>query len=124
METTPTTPHVGVKGRRARVGRERPCGTADKQISGEVVAQSLTLEPPGTINLEQGREPHTDPKLTDEQVEEFRELYRLHLSEDIGYEEAYEKGVKLVHLMELIYKPMTAEQYQRLQDRRRETGLQ
>lgn len=60
--------------------------------------------------------------LTDEQITKYQSLYKNRLGKEISREEAYEQGVKLIRLVELIYKPMTKIEYQRLQDRRRETG--
>jgi hypothetical protein len=60
--------------------------------------------------------------LTDEQITTYQTLYKNRFGKEISREEAYAQGVKLIRLVELIYKPMTEAEYQRLQDRRRETG--
>ena len=60
--------------------------------------------------------------LSNEQVATFQNLYRQHFGREISREEAYEQGVKLIRLVELIYKPMTETEYQKLQERRRKTG--
>lgn len=60
--------------------------------------------------------------LTDEQITNYQTLYKNRFGKEISREEAYEQGVKLIRLVELIYKPMTEAEYQKLQDRRRETG--
>lgn len=60
--------------------------------------------------------------LTDEQITNYQTLYRNRFGKEISREEAYEQGVKLIRLVELIYKPMTEAEYQKLQDRRRQTG--
>jgi len=59
--------------------------------------------------------------LSDEQIKQFQILYKNRFGKEISREEAYEKGVKLVRLVELIYKPMTEDEYKQLQKRRRET---
>ncbi|MBI2327388.1 hypothetical protein HYU92_03620 [Candidatus Curtissbacteria bacterium] len=59
--------------------------------------------------------------LTDEQITKFQKLYKYHFGKKISREEAYEKGVKLIRLVELIYKPMSEAEHQQLQERRRET---
>ncbi|NLJ49788.1 MAG: hypothetical protein GX428_09440 [Candidatus Atribacteria bacterium] len=41
---------------------------------------------------------------------------------EISLEEALEKGTKLLRLVELTFKPMTESEFQRLQERRRQTG--
>ena len=60
--------------------------------------------------------------LSDDQVRKFQALYRNRFGKEISREEAYEKGARLIRLVELIYKPMTESEYQKLQERRRETG--
>jgi len=60
--------------------------------------------------------------LSDEQITKFQNLYKNHFGKDITREEAYEKGAKLIRLVELIYKPMTEAEYQELQKRRKETN--
>jgi len=59
--------------------------------------------------------------LSDEQITKFQTLYKNRFGKKISREEAYEQGVKLIRLVELIYKPMTEAEYQQLQERRRET---
>ena len=59
--------------------------------------------------------------LSDEQIKQFQILYKNRFGKEISREEAYEKGVKLVRLVELIYKPMTEDEYKQLQKRRKET---
>lgn len=60
--------------------------------------------------------------LTDAQVEKYRALYRKRFGKEISKEEALEQGIKLVRLMELIYRPMTVEEYEVIQVRRKEKG--
>ena len=60
--------------------------------------------------------------LTDEQIIKFQALWKNRFGKEISREEAYEKGVKLIRLVELIYKPMTEAEYQQLQERRRATN--
>jgi len=60
--------------------------------------------------------------LSNEQITKFQTLYKNRFGRKISREEAYEQGVKLMRLVELIYKPMTEAEYQQLQERRRETG--
>ena len=59
--------------------------------------------------------------LSEEHVEKFRTLYKNRFGKEISREKAYEKGAKLVRLMEIIYKPMTEQEYSDLQKRREET---
>ena len=60
--------------------------------------------------------------LSDEQIIKFQMLYKKRFGKEISREEAYEKGAKLIRLVELIYKPMTEAEYKQLQKRRKETG--
>jgi len=60
--------------------------------------------------------------LSDEQIKTYQTLYKNRFGKEISREQAYEQGVKLLRLIELIYKPMTEEEFQKLQERRKETG--
>jgi hypothetical protein len=59
--------------------------------------------------------------LSDEQLEQFRQLYFKRYGKEISKEDAYEQAVKLITLLCLIYKPMTIEEYEAIQMRRLET---
>ena len=58
--------------------------------------------------------------LSEEHVKKYQELYRNRFGKEISYESAYEESAKLVRLLEVIYKPITKKDYQRLQERRQE----
>lgn len=60
--------------------------------------------------------------LSNEQITKFQMLYKNRFGKEISREEAYEQGAKLLRLVEIVYKPMTENEYQKLQERRRETG--
>ena len=60
--------------------------------------------------------------LSDEQVTKFQVLYKQQFGQEITKDEALEKGAKLVRMMQLIYKPMTKGEYEKVQKRRHETG--
>jgi len=60
--------------------------------------------------------------LSDEQITKYQTLYKNRFGKEISREEAYAQGVKLLRLIELTYLPMTEVEYQKLQERRRETG--
>jgi len=60
--------------------------------------------------------------LGDSDIEAFREIYRTEFGKEINKEDAYEKGIKLLRLVELVYKPITLEQYKRLQQHKKEIG--
>lgn len=59
--------------------------------------------------------------LSEQSVTKFQELYRAHFGKEISREEACEKGIKLLRLVELVYQPMTESEYQKLKDRRGKT---
>jgi hypothetical protein len=61
--------------------------------------------------------------LSNEQITKFQTLYKNRFCREINREEAYEQGVKLIRLVELIYKPMTEAEYKIVQKRRKETKL-
>ncbi|MEK9170774.1 MAG: hypothetical protein AAB789_00455 [Patescibacteria group bacterium] len=49
-------------------------------------------------------------------------MYKKRFGKEITREEAYEKGVKLMRLVEIVYQPMTETEYKQLQERRKQTG--
>ncbi len=53
--------------------------------------------------------------ISNEQLTKFRELYKKHFGEEISIEEAYQSAAKLLRLVELIYKPMTQEEFKLVQ---------
>ena len=61
--------------------------------------------------------------LSHEQITKFQTIYKNHFGKKISREEAYEKGAKLLRLVELVYKPMTETEYRELQERRKATEL-
>lgn len=54
---------------------------------------------------------------TNEQIEKFQTIYKNRFGIEISREEAFEKGVQLVRLVKLIYKPMTKQDYLELKKR-------
>ncbi len=61
-------------------------------------------------------------KLTDQQIKKFQALYKARFHQDISREKVYDMGIKLARLMQIVYKPMTEADYQKLQARRRQTA--
>jgi hypothetical protein len=53
--------------------------------------------------------------LSDKQITKFQNIYKDYYGKEISREEAYEQGVKLLRLIELIYRPMTKKEYKELQ---------
>lgn len=60
--------------------------------------------------------------LSDEQIKKYQTLHKNRFGEEISREQAYERGVKLLRILEVIYKTMTKTELQNLQKRRKETG--
>jgi len=60
--------------------------------------------------------------LSNEMITKYQELVKKRFNREISREEALENGTKLFRLVELVYQPMTEAEYQKLQERRQETG--
>lgn len=59
--------------------------------------------------------------LSDEDIVKFQALYKSEFGMEISREDAYEKGVKLLRLMSIVYKPMTEKEYAQIQKHREDT---
>ena len=59
--------------------------------------------------------------LSDEDIVKFQRLYKSELGIEISRENAYEKGIKLLQLMSIAYKPMTEKEYELIQKHRKDT---
>lgn len=53
-------------------------------------------------------------KISEAQLTIFKALYKQHFGEELSQEDAVEKALKLVRMMQLVYKPITKEQYQQV----------
>ncbi len=53
-------------------------------------------------------------KISEAQLTTFKALYKQHFGEELSQEDVLEKALKLVRMMQLIYKPITKEQYQQV----------
>lgn len=53
--------------------------------------------------------------LSDEQIIKFQTLYRNRFGKDISRDKALEKGIKLLRLIEIIYKPMTKDDHDKVE---------
>jgi hypothetical protein len=51
--------------------------------------------------------------LTKEQIEKFQSLYKNHFKKEIDNKDAYSQGIKLLCLVDIIYKPMTKKDYKK-----------
>ena len=53
--------------------------------------------------------------LSDKQVQNFQNIYRKRFGKKISYQDALERGIKLVRLMQIIYQPITQKEFDNLQ---------
>ena len=58
--------------------------------------------------------------ISDQMISKFQEIYRAKYRREISREEALEQGAQLMRLFQLVYKPMTKVEFQKLQARGRE----
>jgi hypothetical protein len=53
--------------------------------------------------------------LSDEDILKFQALYKKEFGVEISKEDAYEEGIKILKLVSIVYKPIVAEDYKKLQ---------
>lgn len=58
--------------------------------------------------------------LSDEQITKFQELYKNHFGKDISRNEAYEQGVKLIRLIQFVYKSEIEKEHKEIQKSHKE----
>jgi len=61
-------------------------------------------------------------QLTEQQITRFQKIYKARFNKQLSKKEALEKGIKLVKMIQIVYRPITKEQYQQLQERRSQTA--
>ena len=59
--------------------------------------------------------------ISKESLEEFKMIYKKEFKEDISDEVALDKATRLLNLVRAVYKPMTKDEYDTVQKRRKET---
>lgn len=59
-------------------------------------------------------------RLTVDHIKQFQALYQERFGKEIGEKEAQEMGLKLVHLMARIYRPMTKNEFNMVRKRQAE----
>ena len=59
--------------------------------------------------------------LSDDQIEQFRQLYTKRYGNEISKEVAYDQACKLLRFIMQIYKPMSEEDFEAIQKRRLDT---
>jgi len=61
--------------------------------------------------------------LTDEQISKFQDIYRKRFGKGISRADALEKGIKLVRLMDIVYKPITIQEFEEFIKRKIERDI-
>jgi hypothetical protein len=56
--------------------------------------------------------------ISDIQLKKFQELYKTELGLEISRDEAFDKALKLLHMMELIYHPLTSDELEEIENER------
>lgn len=59
--------------------------------------------------------------ISKESLEEFKKIYKKRFGDDLSDQVALEKSTKLLNLVKAVYRPMTQEEYDKVQKRRKET---
>lgn len=55
-------------------------------------------------------------QLKDEDLIKFQELYKSHYNMELSREDAYEKAMKLLRLVQIVYRPIPEDTMQKKQD--------
>ena len=58
--------------------------------------------------------------ISEERLEKFKQLYKKRFDVELSDQDALNSAVKLLRLVEIVYKPMTKGDYEKLQKRREE----
>jgi hypothetical protein len=60
--------------------------------------------------------------ISKEQLKEFKRIYKKRFGKKLSDQVALEKATKLLNLVKAVYRPMTQEEYDKVQKRRKETN--
>jgi len=60
--------------------------------------------------------------ISDDQLKRFMDLWEARFKKPIGKEEAYEKAIKLVRLIDIVYTPMSEREWELVQEDRKKDG--
>ncbi len=52
--------------------------------------------------------------ITDKQIKDFQVIYEKRFGKKINRDKAYEKGIRLINLLRIIYKPLNEEEFNQL----------
>ena len=58
--------------------------------------------------------------ISEKQLAEYKKIYKERFGKDITDQEALKQATKLLRLVEITYKPITVDEYKKLQKRREE----
>jgi hypothetical protein len=59
--------------------------------------------------------------ISKEYLDKFKNIYKNKFGKDLSNQDTLEKATKLLRLVEIVYKPMTKEEYNKVRKRRMET---
>lgn len=59
--------------------------------------------------------------ISEKALKEFKAIHKKKFDIELSDQDALESATKLLRLVEIVYKPMTKEEYERVQKRREET---
>ena len=59
--------------------------------------------------------------ISQEVLDKYKKIYKKHFKKDISNEEAIKQAVNLLTLVKVVYRPMTREEYELVQARRKKT---
>ena len=59
--------------------------------------------------------------ISEKALKDFKAIYKKKFDVELSDRDALESATKLLRLVEIVYKPMTKEEYERVQKRREET---
>jgi hypothetical protein len=59
--------------------------------------------------------------ISEKALKEFKKIYKKKFDIDLSDQDALDSATKLLKLVEIVYKPITKEGYERVQKRREET---
>ncbi len=60
--------------------------------------------------------------ISKEALEEYKKIYRKEFGKEISDKDALEQAISLLTMVKAIYRPITKDDYDKLQKRRKETG--
>lgn len=56
--------------------------------------------------------------ISEKDLDKFKKIYKEHFDIELSNQEALDKATKVLRLVEIVYKPMTKDDYEKVQTRR------